>query len=99
VLPIIYSMGAGLTGLPFVDMAANRVPAGPPPPAQRALYLGFTNTVFGVAIFTSSMGGLIVEWAGFAVLLVVSACLWTLALLLSLLLIEPRDGMKQHEEG
>ena len=61
------------------------------PPAQRPLYLGFTNTVFGIAIFTSSIGGLVVEWAGFTVLLIVSACLWALALLLSLLLVEPRD--------
>jgi MFS family permease len=68
------------------------------PPAQRPLYLGFTNTVFGVAIFTSSIGGLIVEWAGFTTLLVVSACLWCLALLLSFLLIEPRDRVNQAGE-
>jgi predicted MFS family arabinose efflux permease len=61
------------------------------PPAQRPLYLGFTNTVFGLASFTSAVGGLIVEWAGFTTLLVVSAILWCLALFLSFLLIEPRD--------
>jgi MFS family permease len=69
------------------------------PPAQRPLYLGFTNTVFGVAIFASSIGGLIVEWAGFTTLLVVSACLWCLALLLSFLLIEPRNRVNLAGEG
>ena len=54
------------------------------PPAQRPLYLGFTNTLFGVATFASSVGGLIVDWAGFKVLMMASACFYVLALVLSL---------------
>ena len=60
------------------------------PPAQRPLYLGFTNTVFGIGIFTSSLGGLIVDWAGFATVLALSAGFYGLALFFSLLMSEPR---------
>ncbi len=62
------------------------------PPAQRSLYLGFTNTLFGVGIFTSALGGLIVDWAGFDVLLLVSVLFYLVAGLLSLRLIEPRQA-------
>lgn len=61
------------------------------PPAQRPLYLGFSNTLFGIGTFTTLVGGLVVDWAGFSVLFVCSACLFAIALLLSLLMVEPRQ--------
>lgn len=60
------------------------------PPAQRPLYLGFTNTIFGISIFMSSLGGLIVEWSGFATLMILSAAFYGLVLLLSAGMVEPR---------
>jgi hypothetical protein len=62
------------------------------PPAERPLYLGFTNTLFGMVRFTALASGLIVERAGFAVLLGISAGFSALALALSLLMVELRDG-------
>ena len=59
------------------------------PSAERALYLGFTNTLFGIGVFTSSLGGLIVDWAGFGVLMALSACFYGLALFVSLWMVEP----------
>ena len=52
------------------------------PSGERALYLGFTNTLFGIGVFTSSLGGVIVDWAGFDVLMALSACFYGLALFL-----------------
>ena len=60
------------------------------PPAQRSLYLGFSNTILGVVRFAAMVSGLIADWAGFAVLMIVSACFYGLALLLSFAMIEPR---------
>jgi MFS family permease len=59
------------------------------PPAERPLYIGVTNTVWGIALFVSSLGGLIVDWAGFAVLMVVSACFYSLALVFCFMVVEP----------
>jgi hypothetical protein len=39
------------------------------PATQRSLYLGFTNTLFGIGFFTSALGGPIVDWVGFTTLL------------------------------
>jgi MFS family permease len=69
------------------------------PPARRSLYLGFTNTMFGMASFASAIGGLIAEFAGFTTLLVVSAILWGLALFISFLLVEPRESIDHTARG
>ncbi len=60
------------------------------PPRRRPLYLGFTNTLFGIGIFTSALGGVIAEWAGFTALMVIAAVLYAAALSLSLMMVEPR---------
>lgn len=67
------------------------------PPAQRPLYLGFTNTLFGIGIFSSSLGGLIVDWAGFSSLLALSAGFYGLALVFSLQMSEPRASLARVE--
>jgi MFS family permease len=61
------------------------------PHTQRALYVGFTNTLFGIGVFTSSLGGLIVDWAGFTTLMAIAALFYVLALFLSLRMAEPRQ--------
>ncbi|MDY7041018.1 MAG: MFS transporter [Chloroflexota bacterium] len=60
------------------------------PAEERTLYVGFTNTLLGVATFTSSVGGLIVDLAGFATLFWLALIFYGLAFLLSCRLREPR---------
>jgi MFS family permease len=65
------------------------------PPAQRSLYLGFSNTLLGVARFAALASGLIVAWAGFTGLLALSALLYGLALTFSLSMVEPRAEQRR----
>jgi MFS family permease len=60
------------------------------PPVQRPLYMGFSNTLRGIFQFVALASGLIVDWAGFPVLMAVSACFYGLALVLTLTMPEPR---------
>ena len=77
-----YGMGSAIANMNYLlDIA---------PPQQRALYVGFSNTLFGLAVLASSLGGVIVDWAGFAPVMIVAACLYTLAIALSFAMIEPR---------
>jgi MFS family permease len=61
------------------------------PAEERPLYIGFTNTVLGIGMFVSSVGGLIVDLAGFAVLFCLALILYGLAFLVSFRLQEPRS--------
>ena len=65
------------------------------PAAQRSLYLGFTNTLFGLGVLASSLGGLIVDWAGFRAVMLISAAFYALALGLSFAMVEPRQSLAQ----
>lgn len=60
------------------------------PAKERPLYVGFTHTVLGVGMFTSAVGGLIVDLAGFSVLFWLTLTFYGLAILLSCRLREPR---------
>jgi len=60
------------------------------PAADRPLYIGFTNTILGMALLASSVGGLIVDVAGFTVLFSLALALYASALFLTLRLQEPR---------
>jgi hypothetical protein len=57
---------------------------------NRPLYVGFTNTIMGIALLASSVGGLIVDLVGFTVLFSLALSFYALALLLTLRLREPR---------
>ncbi|MDF1515812.1 MAG: MFS transporter, partial [Anaerolineae bacterium] len=61
------------------------------PPEQRPLYMGFANTLRGLAQFAALTSGLIVDWAGFSVLMVLSAGFYGLAFVLTLGMPEPRE--------
>jgi MFS family permease len=61
------------------------------PDEERPLYLAVTNTLFGLARFTGMASGLIVDWVGFTVLLMLSAGLYVLALILAGGMQEPRS--------
>ena len=64
------------------------------PEAERPVYVGLTNTVNGVTMLFSALGGLILAWTNenyvvlFGITLVGTALAWPLALTLP----EPRDS-------
>jgi len=60
------------------------------PADNRPLYVGFTNTVMGIALLTSSVGGLIVDLVGFTVLFSLALAFYALAFLMTWGLQEPR---------
>jgi predicted MFS family arabinose efflux permease len=61
------------------------------PPGERAMYIGFTNTVMGAAIFASPLGGAIVDLLGFEALFLFSLICSAAAVFLALGLEEPRE--------
>ena len=60
------------------------------PPDDRPIYIGLTNTIMGIALLASSVGGLIVDLVGFTVLFSLALAFYALALLVTLRLQEPR---------
>lgn len=61
------------------------------PAAERPIYLGFTNTLLGMTLLASTVGGVIVEVAGFGILFSFTLAFYALAIGLSLTLREPRE--------
>lgn len=60
------------------------------PADDRPIYIGLTNTILGIALVASSVGGLIVDLVGFTVLFSLALAFYALALFLTLKLQEPR---------
>lgn len=60
------------------------------PPQERSLYIGFTNTVLGVATFIPAVGGILLDLFGFTPLFVISLLIGAAGLVLARGLIEPR---------
>lgn len=65
------------------------------PPSQKPLYLGFTNTLMGVGMITTALGGLIVDWAGFDAVMIIAAGFYVAAIGLSMFMIEPRENSQK----
>jgi MFS family permease len=69
-----FQSGIGLGGMSLLLEIA--------PGSDRALYVGLANSVLGVALLSTSMGGLLVDWLGYrGVFLLAAGCyavgLWT----------------------
>jgi len=62
------------------------------PEAERSLYLGLSNTLMGIVILISGLGGLVVDCCGFAGLFAVSLGLCLAGYALAAELPEPREG-------
>ena len=62
------------------------------PEAERPLYLGFSNTLMGIIVLISGLGGLVVDLLGFAGLFAASLGLCIAGYLLAAGLPEPREG-------
>jgi MFS family permease len=63
------------------------------PAEDRPLYIGLANTLTGLTMLASAVGGLIADLAGLAVLFWVAAAFYTGALLLAGRLREPRENI------
>ncbi len=61
------------------------------PAAERPIYVGFTNTLLGMALLASAVGGVIVEVAGFGTLFSLTLAFYALAMGLSLTVRDPRE--------
>jgi len=63
------------------------------PAEDRPLYIGLANTLTGLTVLASAIGGLIVDLAGLAVLFWVAAAFYAGSLLLAGGLREPRENV------
>jgi MFS family permease len=61
------------------------------PEAQRTIYLGLSNTVLGIFVLISGLGGLVVDLFGFAILFTASLLLYLVGYALAVGLPEPRE--------
>jgi len=66
------------------------------PADDRPIYIGFTNTIMGIALLASSVGGLIVDITGFTVLFSLALAFYAVAFFLTLRLQEPRAEALQR---
>jgi MFS family permease len=89
-------------GLLFVSYGAGRTAANIAfptylleiaPPSERALYIGFTNTLLGIATFIPAVGGILLDLYGFTPLFILSFLIGTLGLWLARTLGEPRRAL------
>lgn len=78
-----YKSGAMIGNLNFLLEIA--------PADDRPIYIGFTNTIMGIALLASSVGGLIVDITGFTVLFSLALAFYAVAFFLTLGLREPRS--------
>jgi hypothetical protein len=63
------------------------------PEAERPLYLGFSNTLMGIVVLVSGLGGLVVDFLGFAGLFALSLGLYLAGYALATGLPEPREEL------
>ena len=61
------------------------------PETERAIYMGLTNTLNGIVTLLSVLGGLLVDWLGFAGLFATALVLCLIAYVLATGLPEPRE--------
>jgi MFS family permease len=62
------------------------------PDAERPLYLGLSNTLMGIVVLVSGLGGLVVDLFGFSGLFALSLGLFLVGYVLAAGLPEPREG-------
>jgi MFS family permease len=61
------------------------------PAPERALYIGFTNTMLGIATFIPVIGGTLLDWFGFRAVLILALIIALIAWWLAYGMIEPRE--------
>jgi MFS family permease len=85
VLFVFYGAGRTAGNIAFPTYLLEIAPA-----PERSLYIGFTNTVLGIATFIPAAGGILLDLVGFTPLFVISFVIGLVGLWLARGLIEPR---------
>jgi hypothetical protein len=62
------------------------------PLAERSVYMGFSNSLMGIILLSTGLSGFVVEWWGFAALVVVTLLAYLVALWAALTM---RDGVPE----
>jgi predicted MFS family arabinose efflux permease len=78
----VFQSGIGLGGMSLLLEIA--------PAADRGLYIGLANTVLGIALMSTSIGGILVDWLGYRGLFLLAAGCYAIGLWAATLLHEPR---------
>lgn len=84
-----FQSGIGLGGVSLLLEIA--------PSAERGLYIGLANTVLGVALMSTSVGGVLVDWLGYRGLFLLAAICYALGLWTATVLREPRLAALRDE--
>jgi MFS family permease len=61
------------------------------PASDRGLYVGLANSVLGVALMFTSVGGVLVDWMGYRGLFLLTAVCYAMGLWTATMLREPRQ--------
>ena len=84
----LFESGAGIGGVNLLlDFA---------PPGDRAIYIGFTNSVLGMALLSTSLGGLLADWVGLSGVFVVALWFYVGSLIAFGRMREPRDVQREN---
>ena len=86
---VLYGIGRTAGNIAFPTFLLEIAPA-----PERALYIGFTNTLLGVATFIPAVGGILLDLFGFTLLFVLSFGIGALGLWLARGLREPRRARR-----
>jgi MFS family permease len=78
----VFQSGIGLGGMSLLLEIA--------PAAERGLYIGLANTVLGITLMSTSIGGILVDWLGYRGLFLLAAGCYAIGLWAATLLREPR---------
>jgi len=68
------------------------------PSHERALYVGLTNSVLGVALLSTSISGVLVDWLGYRGLFLLAACCYAVGLWTATRMQEPRRMFASRDE-
>lgn len=87
----VYESGVGVGGAPLLlDLA---------PPRDRAIYVGFTNSVLGIALLSTTVGGALVDRFGFAGVFAFALACYLGGLIVIGRMREPRDLLEGRTAG
>jgi MFS family permease len=87
----LFESGVGIGG---VNLLLDLAPA-----SDRAIYIGLTNSILGVALLSTALGGVLVDWIGLAGVFVFALMCLAGSFIAIGRMREPRDLMRETESG